>query len=71
VLHGRTTIPVTAETFDVLCVEGRETRFACHMRSGVRCEALELNGPAWRTPDVFDDGEALREATGGRGVERS
>jgi bifunctional non-homologous end joining protein LigD len=32
-------------------------------------EALELDGPAWRTPEAFDDGEALLEATSGLGLE--
>jgi bifunctional non-homologous end joining protein LigD len=32
-------------------------------------EALDLNGPAWRTPEAFDDGEALLEATGTLGLE--
>jgi bifunctional non-homologous end joining protein LigD len=32
-------------------------------------EALKLDGPAWRTPDVFEDGEALLEATSGLGLE--
>jgi ATP-dependent DNA ligase len=32
-------------------------------------EALDLDGPAWRTPEAFDDGEALLEATGTLGLE--
>ena len=29
----------------------------------------DLDGPAWRTPDVFDDDDALLEATSGLGLE--
>jgi bifunctional non-homologous end joining protein LigD len=32
-------------------------------------EALDVNGPAWRTPEVFDDGEALLGATSRHGLE--
>ena len=32
-------------------------------------DALELDGPARRTPEAFDDGEALLEATSGLGLE--
>ena len=32
-------------------------------------EALDLDGPAWRTPDAFEDGEALLEATSAHGLE--
>ena len=37
--------------------------------------ALDVNGPAWRTPEVFDDGEALlerrRAGTASKGLSRS
>ena len=32
-------------------------------------EELDLNGPAWRTPEAFEDGEALLEPTGKLGLE--
>ena len=32
-------------------------------------DELELEGPAWRTPEAFDDGEALLKATSRHGLE--
>lgn len=34
-------------------------------------DALDLDGPAWRTPEAFDDGEALLEAAGVHGLKAS
>ena len=34
-----------------------------------RLEALRLDAPCWRTPDVFDDGQALWQAVCDHGLE--
>jgi bifunctional non-homologous end joining protein LigD len=69
VLHGRTAIPVVLMIFDVLRVEGEDAMCLPYQERRALLEALELDGPAWRTPEVFDDGEALLEATSGLGLE--
>ena len=48
---------------------GRPTRCASRTERRALLEALDLNGSAWRTPDAFDDGEALFEATRAHGLE--
>jgi bifunctional non-homologous end joining protein LigD len=55
--------------FDVLRVGGEDAMCLPYRERRTLLEALELEGPAWRTPDVFDDGEALVEATSGLGPE--
>jgi bifunctional non-homologous end joining protein LigD len=69
VLHGRTAIPVVLMIFDVLHVEGEDAMCLPYQARRALLEALELDGPAWRTPEVFEDGEALLEATSGLGLE--
>jgi bifunctional non-homologous end joining protein LigD len=69
VLRKRPSIPVVLIIFDVLRVEGEDTMCLPYSERRTLLEALELDGPAWRTPDVFDDGEALFEATSGLGLE--
>jgi bifunctional non-homologous end joining protein LigD len=69
VLHGRAAIPVVLMIFDVLRVQGQDAMCLPYGERRALLEALELDGPAWRTPHVFDDGEALLEATGGLGLE--
>jgi bifunctional non-homologous end joining protein LigD len=63
VLHGRTEIPVTLMIFDLLRVEGTDAMCLPYAERRALLEELDLNGPAWRTPEVFDDGEALFDAT--------
>ena len=55
--------------FDVLRVEGRDAMCLPYAERRALLEALDLNGPARRTPEAFDDGEALLEATGKLGLE--
>jgi ATP-dependent DNA ligase len=56
VLHGRDAIPVTLMVFDVLRVEGADAMCLPYAERRALLEALDLNGPAWRTPDVFETG---------------
>jgi bifunctional non-homologous end joining protein LigD len=69
VLHGRSLIPVTLMLFDVLRVEGADAMCLSYAERRALLEALDLDGPAWRTPAVFDEGEALLEATRMHGLE--
>jgi ATP-dependent DNA ligase len=63
ILHGRESIPVTLMIFDVLRVEGADAMCLPYQERRALLEALDLNGPTWRTPELFADGEALLEAT--------
>jgi bifunctional non-homologous end joining protein LigD len=63
VLHGRSLIPVRLMVFDVLRVEGADAMCLPYAERRALLEALDLEGPAWQTPPVFDDGRALLEAT--------
>jgi bifunctional non-homologous end joining protein LigD len=69
VLHGRSLIPVRLMLFDVLRVEGEDAMCLSYAERRALLDALDLKGPAWRTSPVFDDGEALLEATGIHGLE--
>jgi bifunctional non-homologous end joining protein LigD len=55
--------------FDVLSLEGEDLMRAPHSERRARLEALDLNGAYWRTPETFDDGEALFEAVCERELE--
>jgi bifunctional non-homologous end joining protein LigD len=69
VLHGRQAIPVTLMVFDLLRVEGSDAMCLPYADRRALLEALDVNGPGWRTPEAFDDGEALLEATSAHGLE--
>jgi bifunctional non-homologous end joining protein LigD len=69
VLHGRSAIPVTLVIFDLLRVEGRDAMCLTYAERRGLLEELDLHGPAWRTPEAFDDGEALLAATSEHGLE--
>jgi bifunctional non-homologous end joining protein LigD len=69
VLHGRTAIPVTLTIFDLLRVDGGDVMCLPYAERRELLEELDLDGPAWRTPPAFDDGEALLEATSAHGLE--
>jgi bifunctional non-homologous end joining protein LigD len=69
VLHSRTEIPTVLMIFDILRVEGADTMCLAYAERRVLLEALELCGAAWQTPTVFNNGEALLEATGAQGLE--
>jgi bifunctional non-homologous end joining protein LigD len=69
ILRRRAEVPVTLMVFDVLRVEGLDAMRLPHADRRALLEALELGGPAWRTPEAFDDGEALLAATAELGLE--
>lgn len=55
--------------FDLVALDGADTtRLAWHQRREL-LESLRLDGPHWRTPEVFDDGAALLAATAADGLE--
>jgi hypothetical protein len=64
VLHGRAQIPVVLMIFDLLRVEDKDAICLPHRERRALLERLDLHGPAWRTPEAFEDGAALFEATG-------
>jgi bifunctional non-homologous end joining protein LigD len=62
VLQRRDSIPLTYMAFDVLSVEGESVVSQPYSKRRLILEDLQLDGPWWRTPEAFDDGEALWEA---------
>ena len=69
VLHGRRTIAVKYMVFDVLRVDGLDVMRNAYVGRRALLEELELDGRAWTTPETFDDGLALFDATLGLGLE--
>jgi len=55
-------IPLTFMAFDVLSVDGRSVTSQPYRERRRILEGLGLDGPPWRTPEAFDDGDALWEA---------
>ena len=47
---------------DILSVDGETVASQPYAQRRVLLEGLQLDGPQWRTPEAFDDGEALWEA---------
>ena len=62
VLQRRYAIPLTYMVFDVLSVQGESVIAQPYSERRRILEDLQLEGPQWRTPHAFDDGEALWEA---------
>jgi bifunctional non-homologous end joining protein LigD len=62
ILMRRRSIPLTFMVFDVLRLDGRDVTAQPYRERRRTLEELDLHGPQWRTPDVFDDGEALWDA---------
>jgi bifunctional non-homologous end joining protein LigD len=74
--HGRPDFPLICEcllqrqyhvalmymVFDVLSVEGESVASQPYARRRVVLRDLGLDGQRWRTPEEFDDGEALWKA---------
>jgi bifunctional non-homologous end joining protein LigD len=58
-LMGRASAPVTFMAFDLLRLEGRDVLRLRYSGRRALLEELNLNGRSWRTPEAFDDGEAL------------
>ena len=61
-LQRRVSIPLTYMVFDILSVDGETVASQPYAQRRVLLEGLQLDGPQWRTPEAFDDGEALWEA---------
>ncbi|MBA2261190.1 MAG: DNA ligase D [Solirubrobacterales bacterium] len=63
-------VPVTYVLFDLLWLDGRSLLGTPYEQRREALEALGLEGPAWRTPDVVHgDGEAFLAATREQGLE--
>jgi bifunctional non-homologous end joining protein LigD len=69
VLHGDRTVPVLLMIFDVLHADGEDLMPVSFRERRQILERLNLDGSAWATPAVFDDGHALYEAVCERGLE--
>jgi bifunctional non-homologous end joining protein LigD len=48
--------------FNVLSIEGESVVLRPYRERRLILEGLDLDAPGWRTPDTFDDGQALWEA---------
>jgi bifunctional non-homologous end joining protein LigD len=68
-LMRRRHIQVALILFDVLSLDGRSLMNEPYRERRRQLEALNLNGPYWRTPETFDDGEALFEVVCERDLE--
>lgn len=66
---GDRTDPVTFMAFDLLELDGYELVGQPLSMRRQLLEALELDGPAWKTPPVYDDGQALLQAAVDQGLE--
>jgi bifunctional non-homologous end joining protein LigD len=55
-------IPLTYMVFDVLSVEGESVTSLPYSHRRALLEDLGLDARGWRTPQTFEDGEALWEA---------
>ena len=55
--------------FDVLAVDGESVTAWSYAKRRDKLEQLGLDGSAWMTPDIFDDGHALYDAVCERGLE--
>jgi bifunctional non-homologous end joining protein LigD len=63
-------IPVTYVIFDLLYLDGHSTLPLTYEQRREVLDALELQGPAWRTPAYHrGDGAALLEASKQQGLE--
>src|SRR4029450_5708183 len=54
--------PLTFMAFDVLSVDGEAVVSRPYSERRLILEGLRLNASHWRTPEAFDDGDALWEA---------
>jgi bifunctional non-homologous end joining protein LigD len=58
-LLRRSSTPLTFMVFDVLSVEGEPVVSRPYSERRRILEELRLDAPLWKTPEAFDDGEAL------------
>jgi bifunctional non-homologous end joining protein LigD len=68
-LQGDHAVTVTYIVFDVLHVDGESAMVLPYADRRALLEELELVGPAWHTPNAFDDGETLYEVVCAQGLE--
>jgi bifunctional non-homologous end joining protein LigD len=68
-LHGERDVSITYLAFDVLYVDRESAMVLPYAERRHLLEELDLSGPAWHTPSVFDDGNALYEVVCVRGLE--
>jgi bifunctional non-homologous end joining protein LigD len=61
-LQRHSSIPVTFMVFDVLSVEGESVAAQPYVERRRILEGLQLDAARWRTPEAFDDAQALWEA---------
>jgi bifunctional non-homologous end joining protein LigD len=71
VLHGDRTVATRLMIFDVLRLDGDDLMSVPFQERRQILERLNLDGLAWATPAVFDDGVALYEAVCERGSRAS
>src|SRR5262245_6586706 len=69
ILMADRSIRLTYMVFDLIAVAGEDLTEMPLRERRARVERLELEGPAWTTPPVFEDGEALWTAVCERGLE--
>ena len=69
ILNRDTSVPIQFMIFDVLAADGESITSWSYAKRRDRLEQLGLDGPAWMTPDTFDDGHALYDAVCERGLE--
>jgi len=68
-LMRRRHVHLTYIVFDVLSLNGENLMGAPYSERRARLKELDLNGIYWRTPEAFEDGEALFEAVCARELE--
>ena len=68
-LHGDESVPLVLMIFDLLSCGGEDLTRRPYADRRERLEALALESTCWRTPDVFDDGQALYQAVCDYGLE--
>ena len=67
--RDRRSVPIRLMIFDLLAADGVSLTDRHYSERRRRLDALGLDGPAWMTPDVFAEGDALYEAVCERGLE--
>jgi bifunctional non-homologous end joining protein LigD len=66
---GQRGIAVTFMVFDLLYIDGESAMVLPYSERRALLEELDLVGPAWHTPNAFDDAEALYEVVCAQGLE--